>query len=234
MRATNFEFRHRSLLNLLHFWIAFQLYSVDHVNFVWALVRPANPRTSLPVHLIFGFGALLVALAAAIRTWAAAYLRSDVVHDEALHAETLVADGPFRYVRNPLYLGTFLLCVGFGLLASRAGFVVLVGGAAVRILRLIGREEAELEKQQGPAFREFCSRVPRLLPALRPRVPAAGLRPQWGQAFRGEAFMWGFSITLIAFAITLRARVADILGGTTLALWLLQRLTQRRSKTARP
>jgi protein-S-isoprenylcysteine O-methyltransferase Ste14 len=232
MKATQFEFRHRSLLNLIHFWIAFQLYSFDHINVVWAFVHRNNPRGDFIARIIFGFGALLVGLAAAIRTWAAAYLRSDVVHDTALHAETLVADGPYRHVRNPLYLGTFLMSLGIGFLASRSGFVVLAVGAAIRILRLIGREEAELEKQQGESFREFCRRVPRLLPSLRPRVPAAGLKPQPGQAFRGEAFMWGFFITMVGFTITLQDRVADTLGGATLALWFLEKAVRRLAKTA--
>lgn len=234
MKATEFEFRYRSLLNLLQFWIAFQLYSFDHVNVIRALLRSIHAQSNLSLHLFFGFGALLVGLAAALRTWAAAYLRSDVVHDTALHAEKLVADGPYRHLRNPLYLGTFLLCVGLGFLASRSGFVVLVGGAALRILRLIKREEDEFERQQGPTFLEFCRRVPSLFPSLPPRVPSSGLNPQWGQAFRGEAFMWGFFITMTGFGATLQSRVACILGGATLALWLLQRLTQRRSKTATP
>lgn len=233
MKATEFEFRHRSLLNLVHFWIAFQLYSVDQVNIVWAFVRWNNPRGDFIARIVFGFGALLVGVAASVRTWAAAYLRSDVVHDTALHTETLVADGPYRHVRNPLYLGTFLMCVGLGLLASRSGFVVLAVGAAIRILRLIGREEAELEKEQGERFREFCRRVPRLLPSLRPRIPAAGLKPQWGQAFRGEAFMWGFFLTMACFTITLLDRVAYVLSGATLLLWFLQRAVRRIAKTAR-
>lgn len=227
MKATKFEFRHRSLLNLIHFWIAFQLYSVDHENVVWAFVHWDNSHGVVVARIIFGFGALVLAVAASIRTWAAAYLRSSVVHDTALHTEKLVADGPYRRVRNPLYLGTFLMSVGIGLLASRLGFALLAIGAAVRILRLIGREEAELEAQQGENFREFCRRVPRLFPSLRPRVPAAGLQPQWGQAFRGEAFMWGFFIMMVAFTITLRDRVAYILGGATLVVWLLQRITWR-------
>ncbi len=232
MKATDFEFRYRSLLNLMQFWIAFQLYSIDHVNVIWAFVHWNNPRGQFIARIIFGFGALLLGIAAMIRTWAAAYLRSEVVHDPALRTDTLVADGPFRHVRNPLYLGTFLMTLGLGFLASRSGFVFLVGLAAWRILRLVGREEAELEAHQGAAFREFCRRVPRLLPSLRPRVPAAGLEPSWGQAFRGEAFMWGFFITMLGFAITLQDRVADILGGTTLLLWLLQRATRRLSKPA--
>ena len=155
MKATAFEFRHRSILNVIHFWIAFQLYSVDRINIVWAFVHWNNPRDFI-ARIVFGFAAVLLGLAATMRTWAAAYLRSEVVHDPAWHTETLVADGPYRHVRNPLYLGTFLMSVGLGFLASRSGFAVLAVGAAIRILRLIGREEAELEKQQGERFREFC------------------------------------------------------------------------------
>ena len=231
MKASEFEFRHRSLLNLVHFWIAFQLYSVDHADIVWAFVPWNNPQGKAIARVIFGFGALLLGLAAVVRTWAAAYLRSDVVHDTALHAEALVADGPYRHVRNPLYLGTFLMSVGLGFLASRSGFLVLAVGAAVRILRLIGREEAELEKHQGERFREFCRRVPRLLPSLRPRIAAAGLRPQWGQAFRGEAVMWGLFLTMVAFTITLQDRVAEALAGATMVLWFVQRVVRRFAKT---
>jgi protein-S-isoprenylcysteine O-methyltransferase Ste14 len=223
MVATDFEFRRRSLLNLLHFWVAFQLYSLDHVNVVWAFVPWNTPRGAFFARIVFGIGALLLGIAAAIRTWAAAYLQSDVVHDAALHTERIVADGPYRRVRNPLYIGTFLLTIGIGLLASRTGFVVLVLGAAIRILRLIGREETQIEQQQGEHFREYCRRVPRLVPSWRPRIPPAGLAPQWVQAFRGEAFMWGFFIALTAFAVTLRDRVAYVLTGLTLALWLLER-----------
>lgn len=221
VKATEFEFRHRSLLNLIHFWIAFQLYSVDHTNIVWAFVHWNNPRGDFHARIVFGFASLLLGFAATLRTWAAAYLRSEVVHDTALHTETLVADGPYRHVRNPLYVGTILMAVGLGLLASRSGFVTLVVGAAIRILRLIAREEAELEKQQGERFREFCRQVPRILPSFRPSIPAGGLKPRWGQAFRGEGFMWGFFLTVVGFTITLQDRVAEMLAAVTLGVWLL-------------
>jgi len=232
MIATEFEFRRRSLLNLVQFGVAFLLYTVDRVNVVWAFAAWNTPRGAFIARIVFEAGALLVGFAAVIRTWAAAYLRSDVVHDKALHTERIVADGPYRHVRNPLYIGTFLLSVGLGLLASRSGFIVLAAGAAIRILRLIGREEAHLKREQGERFHEFCRRVPRLLPSWRPRVPSAGLAAEWGQAFRGEAFMWGAFITMVGFAITLQMRVADILGGATLALWLFQRLAWARRERA--
>lgn len=228
MKATEFEFRHRSILNLAHFWIAFQLYSVDRVNIVWAFVHWNNPRGDFIARIVFGFAALLLGLAATVRTWAAAYLGSEVVHDTALHTEALVADGPYRHVRNPLYLGTFLMSVGLGLLASRSGFLVLAVGAAIRILRLIGREEAELEKRQGERFREFSRRVPKIVPSFGPGIPAGGRKPRWGQAFRGEAFMWGFLVTMVGFTLTLEDRVAEVLAGVTLVLRFFDRAVQRR------
>ena len=105
--------------------------------------------------------------------------------------------------------------------------MVLAAGAAIRILRLIGREEAELEKQQGERFREFCRRVPKIVPSFGARIPAAGLKPRWGQAFRGEAFMWGFFLTMVAFTLTLQDRVAEMLAGVTLVLWFFDRAVRR-------
>jgi len=55
-------------------------------------------------------------------------------------------------VRNPLYIGTFLLAVGIGLLADRLGLAILVVGGAIRYLRLIGREELALEAKRGEPY----------------------------------------------------------------------------------
>jgi len=112
MKGTEFEFRHRALLNLVQIWLAFQVYVLDHSNIVWWLCPWSTPPGKLLARLAFLFAALLVGLAAAIRTWAATYLGSDVVHDLRLHTENLVADGPYRHVRNPLYLGSFPLSIG--------------------------------------------------------------------------------------------------------------------------
>jgi protein-S-isoprenylcysteine O-methyltransferase Ste14 len=237
MQATEFEFRYRSWINLVHFWLAFQAYSIDHVNFAEAVGHWAADvipvRVHLLVRLVFALGTVLVGLAAAVRTWAAAYLRSQVVHDSQLHTDTLVADGPYRHVRNPLYLGTFLFCVGMGFLASRLGFAILAGGAAIRILRLIAREEYELAQKLGESYGEFCRRVPRLVPGLAPRVPAGMIQPQWGQAFQGEAVMWGFFAGMAAYTLTLRARAAWAVFGVTLALWLVQKTSRAGGRKRR-
>jgi hypothetical protein len=147
-----------------------------------------------------------------------------------LHTNRLVADGPYRHVRNPLYLGTLLLSVGLGFLANRIGFLILVVGGTVRILRLIGREESELSQQHGTQFARFANTVPRLVPSIFPRIPPAGIVPRWGQAFRAEAFMWGFLVTMGAFAITLRVSVAWTSGLLTLVLYIVQRANNQWMK----
>jgi protein-S-isoprenylcysteine O-methyltransferase Ste14 len=227
IKATQFEFRHRSLLNLLQFWIAFQLYSFDRINVVWACFHWDTLHGILLGRFVFGFAALLLAFAAGIRTWAAAYLRSSVVHDTALHTDKIVADGPYRHVRNPLYLGTLFMTLGIGFLANRSGFIILVVGAAIRILRLVGHEEEELSNQRGQSYLDFCRLVPRFIPSFLPRLPASGQTPEWSQAFLGEATLWGFFVTMVAFTITLRDNVAWALGGLTFLIWVGRNIAAR-------
>jgi protein-S-isoprenylcysteine O-methyltransferase Ste14 len=208
MKATEFEFRNRFWLIGLLFWLAFFTYSFDHVAVAQAianrLVGTGTIKADSLARIILAFGTTLVGCACLIRTWATAYLRAEVVHDPRVHSDTLVADGPYRHVRNPLYLGNFLLAAGMGLLAPLSGFAILLAGMTIFVLRLIGREEAQLEQEQGECFRQFCRHVPRLWPALHPRVPSGGLQPRWGQAFVGEIFMWGFFIGMLAFTLTLK------------------------------
>jgi hypothetical protein len=71
-------------------------------------------------------------------------------------------------------------------------FLFLTSGATISFLRLTGIEEAKLEREQGNRYREFCRRVPRFWPSLKPRSPAGGIKPQWKQSFLGEIHMWGF------------------------------------------
>ncbi len=245
MRATEFEFRQRFLCIGIWYAAGFACYNFDHecagvalANFIWG--RHFSPDLAVmtgsvaPLHVIFGVAALLCILCGVIRTWAAAYLRSNVVHDHALHSENLVADGPFRWTRNPLYLGGVLLGAGVGFLASRVGWFVMTFGLLFFYYRLIGREEAALTASQGESFRAYCAAVPRFFPALRARVPSSGAKPRWGQAFAGEMFMWGFAAAVVVFAVTLNIVLCWIVSGASFAgylcYWLISgRIAQKKS-----
>ena len=190
--------------------VGFALSIFDHTPFiVWIrnLVAPSIARGSAETasfaRIVIFIGALLVFVAAAIRTWGAAYLRTDVVHDTAQHSEALVADGPFRYTRNPLYLATLTIAAGIGVLASRSGFVFLILANWIFVYRLIFREEEALRQRQGESYLTYCRSVPRFWPSLRSRVPSGNLEPQWGQAFAGESFVWLFGVAELLIAVTL-------------------------------
>jgi hypothetical protein len=137
-----------------------------------------------------------------------------------VHDNRLVADGPYRYLRNPLYLGIILMAFGIALAASRSGFVVLVVAVTVFQYRLTLREERALAATQGESYRRYLAAVPRMLPSLRPRLPASGTVPRWGQAFLGEIFMWGFALTFVLFVATGSNRILmwGCIGATVLVL----------------
>jgi protein-S-isoprenylcysteine O-methyltransferase Ste14 len=217
VRATRFEFERRFWIITGIYVVGFSLSAIDHTTFiVWLrhLIAPSiAPHTQLAAmfaRVVIATGALFVFLAAALRTWAAAYLRSDIVHDTAQHSELLVADGPFRYTRNPLYFANVPIAFGIGFLASRLGLIFLVVASWLFVYRLIFREEGSLMESQGESYRAYLKAVPRFWPSLIPRVAPGNGVPRWGQAFAGEAFIWFFGAAELCLAITLDMRVAGI------------------------
>jgi protein-S-isoprenylcysteine O-methyltransferase Ste14 len=238
-QATEGEFRNRFWIIAGIIWGGFLLYSIDHVNAAFALtrliLRTSDYNSAIFGHWITGlfwFATLIVALGALIRSWAESYLHSSIVHDAALHGEQLVADGPYRRVRNPLYLGNLFLATGLGFLASRSGFFVISLGMLICVYRLILREEATLLKSQGESYRRYFAAVPRLWPAITPRVPASGGRPNWLDGFTGELFMWGGAAAMAAFAITRNLMWWWIVFGAGMAIYFLQSWLRSRRKSA--
>jgi protein-S-isoprenylcysteine O-methyltransferase Ste14 len=238
MRATKFEFEHRFWIIMAIYFTGFALSGVDHTSFiVWVrhLIAPSVARGSADAEtfarITITVGAGVVFLAAAIRTWGAAYLRTDVVHDTSQHSEALVADGPFRYIRNPLYLANLPMAAGIGVLASRSGFVFLVVANWIFVYRLIFREEKALRESQGESYLAYCRSVPRFWPTLKPKVPSGNLAPQWGQAFVGETFVWLFAVAELAVAVTLRPEIGYILFGLGfVAHFIISRGIQKRRR----
>lgn len=81
---------------------------------------------------------------------------------------SLVAHGPYRHTRNPIYLGGFLLLLG--LAGWRGSWALLLASAAFLPLMhilVVSVEEPATRKRLGPAYEDFCSSVPRWLPRLR-------------------------------------------------------------------
>ncbi|HET6888643.1 MAG TPA: isoprenylcysteine carboxylmethyltransferase family protein [Candidatus Udaeobacter sp.] len=217
VRATKIEFEKRFWIFCAIYFVGFCLSVFDHTSFIAALrhlIAPSITHDSVYAErfarVVIAIGALLVFLSAALRTWGTAYLRTAIVHDTAQHSDALVADGPFRYTRNPLYLGSLPMAAGIGVLASVSGFIFLVLANWIFVYRLILREEEALLQSQGESYRAYYETVPRFWPSLRPRVPPGNRRPQWGQAMGGESFVWLFGLAELLVAIMLRGLAALI------------------------
>ena len=237
--ASKFEFEKRFWIISAIFLVGFLFSAVDGTSFIVALrhlmapsITPGSSDARVFARIVITTGASFVFLSAALRTWGAAYLRTEVVHDTAQHSEALVADGPFRYTRNPLYLANLPMAAGIGVLASRAGFVFLVLVNWIFVYRLIFREEESLLKIQGQSYRTYCRTVPRFWPALRPRVPSGNLQPDWGQAFAGESFVWLFGIAelLIAVALNPWIGIAAFMLGFVAHFVITRQIQKQRSR----
>ncbi len=129
-----------------------------------------------------GGGTLLVGLA--LHVWSTSALaRGERL---GLAASTPVTDGPFRYVRNPIYLAGITLLLGVTLLyapwsaADLALPLALLGYFHVAVVRI---EEPELRRRFGSAYEAYSQRVPRWLPSPVFRARAA----QQGDAGDGAA-----------------------------------------------
>jgi protein-S-isoprenylcysteine O-methyltransferase Ste14 len=239
-QASEFEFRIRFWIIALIFTLGFALYNVDRVNVSVALSRlaldgHADENSVAFDHWITGFfalGTLIVTLGALLRSWAGSYLHSSIIHDAALHGEQLVADGPYRHVRNPLYLGNVFLAMGLGFLASRFGFLVISIGMLLFVYRLILREEATLLQAQGERYRRYLAAVPRLFPSLAPRIPAAGARPNWWDGLTGESLMWGGALAMAVFTVTRSLADFWIVFGASFGTYFLQAYLRSRRKRA--
>lgn len=83
--------------------------------------------------------------------------------------QRLVVSGLYRYVRNPMYWAVLSLIFGQGLLFGSApllgyGLVVCLGFFTFVLLY----EEPTLREKFGKEYDDYCARVPRWIPRLRP------------------------------------------------------------------
>ncbi|MEJ2215942.1 MAG: isoprenylcysteine carboxylmethyltransferase family protein [Gemmatimonadota bacterium] len=77
---------------------------------------------------------------------------------------SLVTDGPYRYSRNPMYLGGVLMLLGMDmLLGSATPLLVVPLWIVIMQARYIRREEALLRREFGAAYDAYCSGVRRWL-----------------------------------------------------------------------
>lgn len=150
--------RERNLLVALHLWIVFSNVTV----FAGWVIHDYRLGSWHPFPLA-GFGLFLAG--AALILWALARLRSAAFVPSA---ETPLTEGPYAWVRHPVYAGGILAAFG---LAYAAGSVWILSYAAVVavLLHWVSRsEERELIQRYGPAYSVYAEDKGRFLPSRKP------------------------------------------------------------------
>jgi len=126
----------------------------------------AQPRLAT---LIIGAAVALPGLA--LRAWASGHLRKN---------DALATTGPYAYTRNPLYLGSFLMGIGFTIAAGRwflgIIFVAFFLGIYVPVMRV---ESATLAELFGKRYRRYAEAVPLFLPRLSRYERAGGVEAKF-------------------------------------------------------
>ena len=132
------------------------------------------------VALLQVIGGALAVASVAVGTWAVAkmgwarLLFAGALFPPGAGAEEnnvpqrLVLEGPYRYVRNPLYDTDFALILGTALLTSNWFLILLAVLYAAQLALQLPLEERELRQRFGRPYRRYCELVPRFVPRLRP------------------------------------------------------------------
>lgn len=157
----------------------------------------------------------LVLPGSALRLWGTSYVRGEVMRHADVHADRLVIAGPFRFTRNPLYLGNMILAVSYGLLLPPPGLLISIALMLAMSLALIRAEEPALAAAHPEAFAQYARAVPRLLPRLTPArgLPTLDVRPEWRGAVKVELAIALFFTAAIVAVVSVWAGVAVYLVG---------------------
>lgn len=165
----------------------------------WLLVIPflwfARPTVTT---LLAGAG---VALAGGfIRGWAAGHIRKD---------STLTVAGPYAHVRNPLYVGSFLVGLGVTIAGGVALFVVLFLTFYLLVYSRTALVEARfLEDRYGEAYRSYAAQVPLFIPRASPWRPAAdGEPPTFSLERYRQNKEWEAGLGIVAGLLFLTAKM---------------------------
>lgn len=87
--------------------------------------------------------------------------------EKSPYGETFIKDGPYRLVRNPMYLGTLLIGIGVVLVLIKLWLsVIFLASYFFIYIPQIKKEEDYLLKKFGEEYKNYCKTVPRYFPSF--------------------------------------------------------------------
>ena len=141
--------------------IAWALAVLAALALQWLMPLPLLPAAA-PAGWV---GGAVFAIALALAVWAIATLtRAGSNVPTNMPTTTIVDAGPYRFTRNPIYLGMIVGLIGLAIAFDSLWLLVaLMPFALVIRYGVVAREEAYLERKFGDVYRRYRSRVGRWL-----------------------------------------------------------------------
>ncbi len=192
----------------------------------------------------FRMGIPIVVLGLLLRAWASGYIPKK--------SYELATAGPFAFVRNPLYVGNFLLGLGLVVIVQNVitamiflvGFWVLYRGTILK-------EEGELAARFGKSYECYVRAVPRFVPRLTPYAEKQKTTFQWNLLWKHRELETFLAVALVVIGLYLweemfqegefawKEKVAISVGLSLIAALVMERilrkdLKSKSSKTTAP
>lgn len=137
---------------------------------VLVFLKPFYPSFSLNLEPFITISGILITLLGEIlRIWAHLYAGPRTSgRENYLIAESLNREGPYRFVRNPLYLGNFLIVGGLLIVFSNLiAFIIGISFLFFQYSFIVLAEENYLKNRFGKDWIDYRSHVPRFLPKIK-------------------------------------------------------------------
>ena len=115
-----------------------------------------------PTWLSLAIGALFALCGVSIRAAASGHITKNAA---------LTTTGPYAYTRNPLYLGSIVIGIGFAIAAMSIWIVAAIILLFLAIYLPVIRSEEEFLRTKFPEFDDYARHVPRLIPRPAARAP---------------------------------------------------------------
>jgi protein-S-isoprenylcysteine O-methyltransferase Ste14 len=131
-----------------------------------------------------------------------------VTRRRSRNVQRLVTYGVFGWVRNPLYVGNFLIWMGFGVISGVFWFIpVAITLFAVEYSLIVRYEEGVLESIFGSEYLEYKRTTPRWIP-WPPRTRRSGSH-DWAEAWRSEVSTFLQYLVLLGLFAIKQARFSS-------------------------
>ncbi|MCJ7580460.1 MAG: DUF1295 domain-containing protein [Candidatus Aminicenantes bacterium] len=153
-----------------------------------------------PILLSLLIGLTITIVGLTLRLWACGHLKKE---------KELTTSGPYRYTRNPLYLGNVLIGIGV-VIGSYTWWVILIFALYFLVFYpvIILEERGRMQKFFPLQYSSYSKNVPLFFPSIRPSWPKSPRKFSWqlykdnkeSRALIGALFYWT-ALTVMMFLL---------------------------------